>query len=110
MDFQINRIKSVARGYCCISERVVNKHDLGLVQRLPESGTIHNWTFAEPSREKDSTQHLKTDNPSKAHLYAESTTPFRDSLEKERKFASVCSERRFINGCEKVSTCQHFPR
>lgn len=65
---------------------------------------------AELSREREKTQHLKTDNLSKAHLYAESTTPSGDSLKKERKFASVCLERIFINGCEKVSTCQHFPR
>lgn len=34
MGFQINRRKSGARGYCCISERAIKKHDLGLIPSL----------------------------------------------------------------------------
>ena len=43
-----NKKKSEARMYCYISERLVKKHDLAIVQYLPESGTIHSWAFASP--------------------------------------------------------------
>ena len=43
--------------------------------------------------EREKKQGFKTGNLSKAHLHAKSTLPSRDSLEKERKFASVCLER-----------------